>query len=971
MKNNLLNKIGGLIVAAFWGAATLISCDDYDTAFECPVSPFLKAESQSLNFGEEATTRVMELRCNEEFSVEYADGLGEWCSIAKLDDGDLEVTVKPNEEKNVRRGRFFIKARSQADTISVAQLGWGKAILVSQNIFNVEEAGDNVELEITANVEYNVTINAETEEGGAAWIESRTVKSRGAHDPVTNSYGLKVQANSGSRRTGEVAISDADLNSEIEQVTVFIVQRGLDSYIPEAPKMGEDIKVEMKEVAYDGTLRPEPTDPDKPDGLRALENMIDGNFSTRWKSGWNQKIPTHLVFTLKEKQNLDYFLYHPYTSALNGAVQEIDVSCKRMVDGVETDWELLVEGLKFEQTSTVKRVDLPSAQVDVTQVMITLRKSWNYKEGKNDDFFEILELEFFRRNPLNFDYETLFKDPACSELRDDITEQDILNCDHSFFKNMAWYMLNGKYPREFRIAHFKAFPKPETEAAQNKTSSYSRMDNPTGISVREGEELAVMADLKGLKNIIIRVQNLDQPGKDGFYNPQDYTVVDGLNNFVMKNSGLVYVMYNVDDYQTAPDITLHFTSGRVNGYYDTQKHEKGRWKQLLADAVDTHFDVLGQYTHMTFPTASFLNYTKDVDKLVEIYDEMAYRQQEFLGLVKYDRMFHNRSYFHVHYNSNSYLYASDYHTAYIDYSLKELANEEVLPSSIWGLAHELGHVNQVRPGLKWKGTTEVTNNIMALYVQTVVFGQPSRLQTQQIADFSSRYSKAWTYCVPNKMAHNLFDQGGDSKADVFCKLVPFWQLQLYYGKIKGNTPKEQQDHGGFYPDLYERVRTTANPSTDGKCQLEFVYNCCELAKADLIDFFTAWGFLTPIKATISDYGDKEFTITESEINDVKNRIKALGYSKPGVALEYLTDDNTEIYKNQSALVKGTATRDGKTFTMNGWQNAVAFVVADAAGNHIYVTEGNVRTFDMLTDWQSGYKLYAVSVTGELTDTGVK
>lgn len=87
---------------------------------------------------------------------------------------------------------------------------------------------------------------------------------------------------------------------------------------------------------------------------------------------------------------------------------------------------------------------------------------------------------------------------------------------------------------------------------------------------------------------------------------------------------------------------------------------------------------------------------------------------------------------------------------------------------------------------------------MALYVQTVVFGQPSRLQSQQIADYSSRYSKAWTLCVPNKMAHNLFDQP-DSKADVFCKLVPFWQLQLYYGKIKGNTPKEQEDHSGSIP----------------------------------------------------------------------------------------------------------------------------------------------------------------------------
>ena len=288
--------------------------------------------------------------------------------------------------------------------------------------------------------------------------------------------------------------------------------------------------------------------------------MIDGDLNTRWKSGWNQPVPKHLIFTFEEKRNLDYILYYAYTAVFNGAIKEVDVSCKRMVDGVETDWELLVEGLKFETLSAANRIDLPMAQIDVTQVMITLRKSGSYTADKNNDFFEVVEMEFYQRNPLNFDYTTLFKDPACSELRDDITEQDILNCDHSFFKNLAWYMKNDKYPREFRIGHFKAFPRSETEAKRNKTAAYSRMDNPAGISVKEGEELAVMADLKGLKNITIRVQNLDQPGVDGFYNPQDYTVVDGLNNFIMKNSGLVYVMYNVDNYQTAPEITLHFTS---------------------------------------------------------------------------------------------------------------------------------------------------------------------------------------------------------------------------------------------------------------------------------------------------------------------------------------------------------------------------------------------------------------------------
>ena len=47
---------------------------------------------------------------------------------------------------------------------------------------------------------------------------------------------------------------------------------------------------------------------------------------------------------------------------------------------------------------------------------------------------------------------------------------------------------------------------------------------------------------------------------------------------------------------------------------------------------------------------------------------------------------------------------------------------------------------------------------------------------------------------------------GDDANDVFCKLVPFWQLELYFGKVLGRTPLQQSDKGGFYPDVYEYAR---------------------------------------------------------------------------------------------------------------------------------------------------------------------
>ena len=73
------------------------------------------------------------------------------------------------------------------------------------------------------------------------------------------------------------------------------------------------------------------------------------------------------------------------------------------------------------------------------------------------------------------------------------------------------------------------------------------------------------------------------------------------------------------------------------------------------------------------------------------------------------------------------MYATDYHTAYIESSLNYLADETQMAANCWGPAHELGHIHQTRPGLKWHGMTEVTNNITAIYVQTKVYNEPSRL----------------------------------------------------------------------------------------------------------------------------------------------------------------------------------------------------------------------------------------------------
>lgn len=944
MKNNFLKRgvVSLFTVAAFFGNGLLMqSCWDENEWELIPNAPFLQIEETILNFDSPEIEYLMTVKCNEEYVVGFGGGLENWCTATKDERGDLTLSIAENTEKDVRRGELYIKALSQADTIQIAQLGWGKAILVSSSTVNVDETGGDFDLAVTANTEYTFDYN------GCDWVAEVSSAETRAHETVTKNHRFAVNPNKGETRSVMVKVSDVNPDSGIEGTSFTISQKGLGNYEPDAPEIGNDIKLTPNSVVgMDGDWRSD----------RVYDKMIDGvadlGGDTGWLSNWaDPKFPKWFEFTFDEAQDIDYILYVPsYKGHFKNVKIEVytDVNTQR-----KAGYTTVFDGQLVQNYDAATRIDFNEPQVGVTKVKFTLEDS--YSDGE----CRCVEMEFYKKDPNTFDWKTLFANPACTELKSGLTEQDIIACNHSFYKNIAWYMYNNKYPREFRIADFKAYPHPDVQAKGNKTSTYSLLDNPTGISVNANENLLVMADLKGLESVNIRVQNLDTPGADGF-GGTSYVLKDGVNTFNIKEKGLVYVMYHTADYETAPVITLHFASGKVNGYFDSQNpaHE-GRWNELLNASVDKYFDVLGKYAHLTFPTLKFLNNTKDGKALIDWYDQLVYREQEFMGLEKYDKMFKNRMYFQVIYTS--YMYSTSYRTCYNESTLDVLTNESVLNANCWGPAHEVGHSNQTRPGLKWIGTTEVTNNILAQYIQTTVCGESSRL------DVKDNYTSSWNYIIVPGAPHATGADvaGGETP---FCKVVPFWQLELYFGKVLGRTPMQQSDHGGFYPDVYEYVRTQPDQPTSGAQQLEFVYNCCLNGKANLLDFFSKWGFLTPIDAEISDYGTGRITITQNDIDNLKSRVEALGFSKPDVALEYITDPLVDSYKNKSAMVVGTAARNGNVITLNDWKHVAAFEVKDSVGNLVYIArgvaaDGATREFTLPKAWQNGYTLEAVAVNG--------
>ena len=915
----------------------------------------LEISKTTVDFKSEASEQSLTITTNAVAWTAQSDK--SWCRpsiVGKL----LKISVDQSDERLVREATVSVTADGLSKTIRVRQLGYEAAILIDQQAFEVPAVG--------AQIKFAVTTNVEVEPVLSDWIVEAP-KTRSA-EMVTTDYCYSVRASIlDNKRQGTIVFTeklpeDATENDVPVSATVSVTQHGLNEYNADT---GEDIKGDIKLKVKDGTAS-------SFQGGGEIEKSFDGDYSTIYHSSWNNSgsnyFPITLTYNLEEVSDVDYLVYYPRTDGANGKFKEVEIQYSE-------------DGSAF--TPLADKDFLGSASATKVLFDAPVRaKSFRFivKTGAGDGqgFASCAEMEFYAKNPEAFDYSTLFADETCSELKAGITEADIEKCEFPFFKNLAYYMIKGKYEPEFRVGEFKAYPNPDIQSGTHKTNPYSLLDNPTGISVKANENLIVLVGDTHGYDISLKVQNLDAPESDGF-GGVTYPLSRGTNKLTISEKGLVYVMYHtrtLDDAAALP-VKIHFASGTVNGYFDSQKHE-GRWNELLGKATDKYFDVVGKYVHMTFETNDYRKYAaNNGNELIDLYDQIALNEMQLLGLEKYDKMFRNRMYLNVMYQS--YMYATSYHTAYNQTTMSDICNPSKLKTSAcWGPAHEIGHCNQTRLGVMWIGMTEVTNNIMSEYVQTTIFGQPSRIQTEDMgAVYRNRYSKAWNGIIVPKASHADFKNLDDSD-DVFCKLVPFWQLELYFGKVLGRTPLQQSDRGGFYPDVFEYARTKDyGGMSEGQIQMDFVYNCCVAAQVNLLDFFEKWGFLTPVDRSIEDYDTKTLKVTEEMVDELKKKVENLGYDKlQNIALEYISDNTWELYKNKPEVISGTnATRSGNTITIKNWQNVVAYEVKDQTGKLVFVSSGETTssTTDMFTlsgNWDSSYKLYAVSAAGKRTEIPV-
>ena len=504
---------------------------------------------------------------------------------------------------------------------------------------------------------------------------------------------------------------------------------------------------------------------------------------------------------------------------------------------------------------------------------------------------------------------------------------------------------------EFRIQDFEQTQHPDVMAQINKTNGYNLLDNATGIVARKGKKLFIAVEGVGGDTLQIKIQNLDCPGGDGYKTGSSYyDLHEGMNRIIPENDGLIYVLYHTRGKLTGKKVRMRFLTGEVNGYFDIKKHDVSQWKMMLERATYKYFDVLGERVHLTFPTESFRRYTPDGKALIDVYDRIVALEHEFMGLDKYtDKRFKNRMYCHVVYRG--YMAAPNYRTIYNATTMSKICDVKRLTDvALWGPTHEVGHLNQIRPGFDWHGMTEVSNNLYCLYVQEA-FGKTTRLQ-KEVERPTGMYDDCW---YERSMTDYFTQDLGHNENHVnHCRLVPFWQLYLYLVKVKGQTD--------FYKDLFELIRTTPDPETSGLCQLEFVKKACQVAQIDLTPFFERYGFLKPLRIEVNDYGKEWFEITEEEVKQLRKEIRDMKLPKLEVPFWYITDETVDLFRTSQPLQAGTAQCKGNTFTMDGWKGAVAYEVFQGK-KRIFVSPLSHFTVEGL-QVNADMKVYAIGSDGK-------
>ena len=634
-----------------------------------------------------------------------------------------------------------------------------------------------------------------------------------------------------------------------------------------------------------------------------IKNIADGKrdndlqiFHTLWSGIPKQPITIEADLVGAGKR-LDKIVLSPRSNGLNGIIKSAEVwvmQKKKYIRIGKIDGEL---------SNAPQEIELSKPIQDPQKIKVVITDTYGDLNTNSDVYLVSLgELECYQlpadavtQTKLSSDM-MVFADLTGSTLKSSIRKKDIAKMQIPAMKNLAEQLLEKKYTPGKLMAEYEAYLSPEALGKQMRIGNgFSRYEGITGIVLPAGDNVVFLGKTNGAK-ISLAIPDWTRRAPEGIKPTEDpagwglksevHQLKEGVNYIRANKGGLVYIQYYTDDDPANhKPITVHFPTGKLNGYFDlTRGDSNADFNSLLDNAVSPVMDMRGKYIQVTFPVDSLKRFTRNKGvELIQNFDSIVALQRHFIGWDKQGLFPKNHVLARINYHY--YMFRDQDGVAYIDWAMKLVAD----PASIikgdpcWGFSHELGHVLQMRPQMTWGGMTEVSNNILTLY-STTILGNKSRI-SQEGTYAKAReiiLDKGISYMDFPGVALNSNQYGGQGNTDVFQRLVPFWQLYLYF---------TEQGYPYFYADLMIamrkqepasalRERKTSLLSTDYLNMLEFCRLACEVSKTDLTEFFERWGFFYVGEIDVSDYGFYLYNVTQDDVDRTKKAIEAMNLPKP-------------------------------------------------------------------------------------------
>ncbi|MDH8702237.1 hypothetical protein M2138_001597 [Dysgonomonadaceae bacterium PH5-43] len=664
-----------------------------------------------------------------------------------------------------------------------------------------------------------------------------------------------------------------------------------------------------------------------------IDKALDGDMNTMYHSSYDNTVfPVTLQFNFEDNTILDNFIYYPRIKGSNGCFEEIEVLYK-----LKDEKETSIGKFNFQGSYSPSKVTFPNTLENVEYVKILVNSGLGFLDFK---FASCAEIEFYRANS-NVNLSDYFIDDVYSGIKEGVTKEDIMATDMPlFFKILAAEFIEGTYSKA-RIRDYEAYRPVTALKAELKTNNnYNQYENPTGIYIEANKQIAIFVGETHGESLSFNVRNWNT-GEERIY-----ILSKGINFITSAVEGNSYIDYYTNNFKTAKPIRIHIYGGKDNGvFYGNGISTNDDWKALLANASSDYLDIVGKYVNLTYYVSALKTHCPSTGvELINIYDEIIEHQFELMGLFKYERVPKNHMFGR---NTLTGFMSAGAIGANFQYgTLSDIGNFEkiVQGGNSWGIAHEFGHINQISPDLRWVGTAECTNNVYSSYTQYVLQKKYSKLDLRLehetckdvldseggVSVIGGRFNAYLHYGVL-KGENWIFQWGPDAgqdrtSSDHFVKLVPLWQLNLYFKIVEG--AEWSQPH--WYADICELVRLDTKSYSHGQRQINFIKRACEVTKTDLTEFFEKAGMLKPISKTLDDYGYGTLTITEAMCKEVKDYVAANpSWKKPDGMINYISGNTVDIYENKenvvgtlNAGVKGEGV--SRTISHSVWKNAVAY-----------------------------------------------